>query len=353
MRRQNPLVLLFAFLMFFICSSGYAAVNVTPSSFSVAYGQATTITLQYNLSGIGLMTPYTGIITSSNGTFLTPDTIIGTNPVPMSVNITNGSGTASEVLVIPAGVVERVLSRGLNSFMYRRVFPPPSGDTAIVQISITSESAASFNVKRVEMYFDNKRAEMTVPKYFPDLKAYADIRYTGSGLLEGYWEVDGRIISRVHQMLTFGTMVTLKTPDIPALPTFDPGSHIIRFVITNQGVGLPTPALIYFVTTEEFKARTKELAVKSPQDGSAIDRKSAAFKWGTFNSASLFLVQYYESIEAKPVFSAYTKKNYYVLPEQVFTNIFSSGKKYYWRVTGYSDKDNIIGESATNSFTVK
>jgi len=353
MRRKATATLIFAWLFLFICSRGIAAVNIAPSSINVAHGQATTITLQYNFAGIGLITPFTGIITSNNGTFMTPDAIIGTNPVPMSVNITNGGGVASEALIIPAGVVERVLSRGLTGFIYRRIFASPTGETAVLQISVTSESAASFNVKRIELYFDNKRAEVTVQKYFPNLKAYADIRYTGSGLLEGYWEVDGRIISRIHQMLTFGTMTTLKTPDIPNLPTFDPGSHIIRLVITNQGMGLPTPALIYFVTTEEFRARTRELGIKSPQEGSSIDRKSAMFKWGSFSGASLFLVQYYENIEANPVFSAYTKKNSYVLPEQVFSNIFSSGKKYYWRVTGYSNKDNIIGESATNSFIVK
>jgi hypothetical protein len=349
--KKTDISLLFACLMVFICSRGFAAVNVTPSSFSVASGQATTITLHYNFSGIGLMTPFTGIITSPNGTFIA-DAILGTNPVPMSVNITNGSGSASEVVVIPAAVVERALSRGV-SFVYRRTFSAPSGDTAAIQISITSDAAANFNVKRVELYFDNKRAEVTVQKYFPDLKAYADIRYTGSGLLEGYWEVDGRIVSRVHQILTFGAMTTLKTSDIPALPTFDPGSHIIRFVITNQGVGLPTPALIYFVTNEEFRAKMMELGIKTPQEGSVIERKSAMFKWGSFSGASLFLVQYYENIEANPVFSAYTKKNFYVLPEQAFTHIFTSGKKYYWKVTGYNTKDNVIGESGTNSFVVK
>jgi hypothetical protein len=353
MRRKTITTLLFACLVLFICSRGFAAVNVTPSSFSVAHGQATTITLQYQFAGEGVVTPFNGIITSTNGTFMSPDAVIGTNPVPMSVNITNGGGAASEIVVIPAGVVERALSRGFNNFIYRRVFASPAGDTAVVQINITSESAASFNVKRVELYFDNKRAEVTVQKYFPNLKAYADIRYTGSGLLEGYWEVDGRIVSRVHQMLTFGAMTTLKTSDMPALPTFDPGSHIIRFVITNQGVGLPTSALIYFVTTEEFRAKMMELSIKTPQEGSAIEKKAAMFKWGSFSGASLFLVQYYENIDAKPVFSAYTRKNSYILPEPVFKNIFSSGKKYYWKVTGYNNKDNNTGESATSSFTVK
>ena len=356
MRRKATATLFFSCLVLLICSRGFAAVNVAPSSFSVAQGQATTVTLQYQFTDIHASTGplFTGVLTSTNGTFLAGG-VIGSNPVPMSVNIINGRGTASEILVIPVGVIERALRSGTTKFIHQRVFmgASPMGDIAAVQISITSDSAASFNVKRVELYFDNNRAEVTVQKYFPNLKAYADIRYTGSGLLEGYWEVDGRIISRVHQMLTFGAMTTLKTPDLPALPTFDPGSHIIRFVITNQGVGLPTPALIYFVTNEEFKGKMMELSIKAPQEGSAIERKSAMFKWGSFSGASLFLVHYYENIEANPVFSAYTKKNSYILPEQVFTNIFSSGKKYYWRVTGYNDKDNMIGESATNSFTVK
>lgn len=354
MRKKTTITLLFC-LVIFSYSLGLAAVNVTPSSISVAQGQAGTITLQYQFTNVLDLvgSPLTGVITSTNGTFLTTDAVLGTNPVPMPVNITGGRGMASEVLVVPVGVIERALRNGTKNFWYRRIFASAAGETAMVQMSITSESAASFNIKRIELYFDNRRAEVTVPKYFPKLKAYADIRYTGSGLLEGYWEVDGRIVSRVHQMLTFGAMITLPTPDVPDLPTFAPGTHILRFVTTNQAAGLPTPALIYFVTTEEYMAKKMELAVKAPQDGSAIERSAALFQWGSFKGASLFLIQYYEDVESKPVFSAYTKKTSYVLPKQVFTNIFSSGKKYYWKVTGYNEKDNITGESAVKSFMIK
>lgn len=352
MLRKAAGVLLFSFLVFFICGRGFAAVNVAPSSISVARGQASTVTLQYQFTDIHESSGplMNGVITSTHGTFMGGG---GTNPVPMSVSITNGRGTASEILIIPVGVIERALASITSGLTYQRVFGLPA-QIANVSINITSsDAAASFNVKRIELYFDNKRAEVTVQKHFPNLKAYADIRYAGSGLLEGYWEVDGRIISRVHQMLTFGAMTTLKTPDLPPLPTFDPGSHIIRFVITNQGSGLPTPALIYFVTTEEFRAKVMELSIKAPQEGTAIDRNAASFKWGSFKGASLFLIQYYENSEAGPVFSAYTKRSSYVLPRQVFTNIFVSGKKYYWKVTGYNEKDNLIGESATGSFVVK
>ena len=116
---------------------------------------------------------------------------------------------------------------------------------------------------------------------------------------------------------------------------------------------MPIPALIYFVTTKKSREKMMELTIKTPQDGSGIERNAAVFKWDSFNNASLFLIQYYENTEAKPVFSAYTKKTSYFLPKQVFTNIFSSGKKYYWKVTGFNDKENITGESAINSFIVK
>jgi hypothetical protein len=88
---------------------------------------------------------------------------------------------------------------------------------------------------------------VTIEKGHKNLKAFVDISYAGSGLLEGYWEVDGRIISRVFQQLSFGGLLELQTPDIPELPTFDPGSHKIRLVITRPVQNMPTPVVIYFV----------------------------------------------------------------------------------------------------------
>jgi hypothetical protein len=355
MLKKALCLFLFACIIFGACAEGFAAVTAAPSSFSIARGQASIVTLQYVFSNVNfsVATPVTsGVLTSTNGTFFTRDRVLGTNPVTLVANIRSGSGTAAESVVIPVAIVERALSSGTATFFYRRSFPTPIGvETATVQIRITSEAAASFNVKRIELYFDNRRAETTVPRYFPNLRAYADIRYTGSGLLEGYWEADGRIISRVYQMLTFGGITTLQSPDIPPLPTFDPGSHIVRFVATNQDTGLPIPALVYFVTTDDYRARFA-IGTQIPRDASTIERASARFAWES-DGASLFLVQYYEDPESKPVFSAYTREAFYLLPQPVFKDIFAPGEKYYWKVTGYNDKNNVIGESATRSFIIK
>ncbi|RQW84852.1 MAG: hypothetical protein EHM79_13100, partial [Geobacter sp.] len=222
-------IFLVAFVTLSACRNVYAAVSVSPSSVSVARGQNSSVSLLYRIqSAVAGTVP----VTSPSGTFVGPDSIVGTNPVPLTAMLTAGSGMAAETVIIPSAVIERVLDSGATSFIYRRNF---SGDIADVRITITTDAAAAFGIKRIELYFDNRRAEITIPKHFPNLKAFVDIRYTGSGVLEGYWEVDGRVISRVHQMLTFGSSVTLRTPEIPAMPTFDPGSHIVRFVITNRG----------------------------------------------------------------------------------------------------------------------
>ncbi|MHC1696628.1 MAG: hypothetical protein AB9919_00895 [Geobacteraceae bacterium] len=353
MPKKALYIFLVAFVALLACRNVYAAVSVSPSSFSVARGQTGTVSLLYQFSGVlsASGAPLTGVLTSTNGIFLLTDSIIGTNPVPLVVNLIEGRGIASETVIIPASVIRTVLDSGLTTFTYRRSFS--NGDAVSARVTITTDAAAAFSIKRVELYFDNRRAEITVPRHFPNLRAFADIRFTGSGVLEGYWEVDGRVISRVHQMLTFGSSVKLRTPEIPAMPTFDPGAHIVRFIITNRGYALPVPALVYFVTPEEFRPRPVDVGLKSPVDNSTLSRAAARFEWESFKGATLYLVEYYENPEERPLFSAYTREPMYQLPELASNDLFVPGAKYYWKVTGYNDKDNIVVESAIRSFTLQ
>jgi hypothetical protein len=341
-------ILLVLFVSLAICSNGYAAINVTPSSASLVRGQASTATFLYQLSRASAF----GTTTSTNGTFLLPDgTIIGTNPFSLIINQTAGSGTAAETVVMAPAMIEQVVKSGNTSFIYRRTFT--NGDTTSVRVYITTDAAATFGIKRVELYFDNRRAEITVPKHFPHLTASADIRYTGSGILDGYWEVDGRLIARVNQLLLFGSSVTLRTPELPAMPTFDPGSHIVRFVVTTPVSSLPVPALVYFVTSEEFRPIPVTVGLISPKESASLSRTAAQFAWNSSNDATLFLIQYFENTSEKPLFSAYTRDPSYLLPELASKNIFTPGTTYYWKVTGYNDRDNVVVESGVWNFTIK
>lgn len=219
-----------------------------------------------------------------------------------------------------------------------------------ISTALISEADADIKIKRLRLYFENKRAETTINKDQPSLKAFADIRFEGTGLLQGYWEVDGRPLTHVHRHIIYGETITVQTPDIPPLPVFMAGTHRIRFVITNPAQNIPFPEAIYFVTAEKFrKMHTVDLIY--PGNKSEIDYTPLTFKWKIKNKTVTYLIEFLEKDDEKPVFSAYTKKAEYTLPLPVLKNIFAPEKDYLWRVRGFDTANNMAGESPVNKFT--
>lgn len=327
------------------------SVAPVPSSFSIPRGQSSTASVNYQFTGTSTLNT---TLNSSGGSFMVGADTIETNPAPLTVTIQNGSGRVSEVINVPVRVIERTLQRGTNRFIYVRTFTGPNITlTATVNLNITTEAGADFDIKRIELYFENRRAETTVERNYPDLKAFADIRFVGSGLLQGYWEVDGRILSYVNQHLTFGRSVTLQTPEIPPLPTFDTGTHIVRFVITAPVTEIPLPSILYFVTPAEFKAKPVSIRLIAPKNESVIEYLPVKFEWEKINKTALFLIQFFDDLNSNPIFSAYAKDAFYSLPELVLKSIFSPGQKYYWKVKGFDAENNIIGESTVWNFSFK
>ncbi len=329
------------------------SISVNPSSFTLPRGQSSSSSVNYQfISPISFNTT----LSSSAGSFLVGNETIEINAIPLTVNIRSGTGRGSEVINIPVRVIERALQRNANSFIYTRTFTSTGDDmnlNAAVSFTITTEAGADFDIKRIEMYFENRRAEITIDRNYPDLKAFADIRFVGSGLLQGFWEVDGRVLSTVNQHLTFAGSITLQTPEIPTLPTFDPGSHIIRFIITSPVTEIPLPSIIYFVTSAEFEGKRFSIKLISPEDDSVLEYLPIKFGWEKLNTTTLFLIRFFDNPSSKPIFSAYAKDAFYALPEIVFKKIFSPGQKYYWKVEGFDSGNNIIGESSTWSFSFR
>ncbi len=327
------------------------SVNTIPSSFRVPRGQSSSASFSYQFTGTSSLNT---TLNSSVGNFMVGSDTIEVNPIPLIVNIQNGSGQVSEVINIPVRVVERTIQRGSNRFTYKRTFTGPNINlNSSVSFAITTEAVADFNIKRIELYFENRRAEITIERNYPNLKAFADIRFVGSGLLQGFWEVDGRLLSRVDQHLTFGRSVTLETPEIPPIPTFDTGTHILRFVITSPVTEIPLPSILYFVTPTEFTGAPISIKLTSPENNSELEYSQVKFEWQKFNNSTLFLIQFFDDLHTKPLFSAYTRETFYFLPEIVLKSIFLPGQKYKWKVTGFNAENNIVGESTIRSFSFK
>ena len=370
MKTIIKLIVFTLLLMFVTISGAQAASIVSPLTLNVVRGQSNTVALVYQFSNV-----QSTALDSTAGIFTAGGFEIGRVNTPLHTAISVGRGTVAETLVIPVAIAERAVQRGSARFAYGRTFTgtntvtnnagscaPPCNPAPPVTITITENTLASmvvtgesvgpFSIKLISLYFENGRAETTVQKNIPGLKAFADIRYIGSGLLKGYWEVDGRMLSQVNQTLMSGQSVTLTTPEIPPLPTFEAGTHTVRFVITSPEQGIALPTMIYFVSTDESVMRPNALLLKSPATRSVLPYGTLQFQWQDFSSAR-YLVQFFEKPEVKPIFSAYTLKPFYQLPDAVLKGVFIQEKDYYWKVTGFDKQKRRTGESAVSRFSFK
>jgi hypothetical protein len=327
--------------------------TTTPSTVNAAYGQSTTVTVHYLMPTA--MAPITSY-NSSIGHFYLPSLATPTPIGAVNLNLTTSTRQVSEVLTIPQTVIERALRAGASTFYYSRTFastPGGYGDTFALNINIVPGSVAGFSLRRIELYFDNmqKRNEVMVQRNFKGLKAYADIYYNGSGFLNGYWEVDGLIIERVNRFVPAGGKVTLATPSIPDLPTFDPGYHIVKFIVTNPETSFEVPEMVYWVKGAEEPVK-RALALIKPLDGMDIPT-NFPFEWEKMEKASLYLISFAKAEDKTVCFSALTRDTAYRIPPSVLSEYLSPGKKYLWSVKGFDTESNIIAESGVQSFYFK
>lgn len=344
-------------LIALVTSSAHASVSISPSSINVAKGRFTGVTISYSFSLSGLPDG-TYTLTSPGGNFLLGAQNIGSINVPLSVNIQvqNGVGSAlvSEAITIPLSVVERAYRAGSGTFAYQRVFTSQVAptQTATVNIRITPESIAEFSLRRVELYFDGdkKKTEAIINRNFKGLNAHTDIYFNGSGFLQGYWEVDGRVIENISRHVSFGTKVTLPTPDIPGLPTFEPGFHIVRFVITSPQPPFELPQIVYWVTAKEEPVK-RALSLVTPKDGVAISPEDE-FRWDKIEGISVYLVTFIKEDDKTIVFSALTRDSSYKIPQSVSSQSFTIDTRYLWNVKGFDAENNIIGESSIWIFSL-
>jgi hypothetical protein len=205
--------------------------------------------------------------------------------------------------------------------------------------------AAGLQLTRIQLRFENNRAMITVKSNQADVQAYADILFTGTGLLKGYWQVDGRVISHVDRHVVPGQKLTLTTPLQPALPTFSEGPHIVMLVINQPVQPIAFPKALYYVTpNEEPLAAAVQLTLPQPQ--ALVDSLQAMFKWEDQPRAVCYLIEFIDDNPKKPVFSAITERPEYVLPQTVLKYYFTKNQTYFWCVKGFDSSHNLVGESA-------
>ncbi len=229
------------------------AVTAAPSSFSVLSGRDSALAITYTFSDLPVGA---GALSSPKGSFFAGSELIGEDSTPLSVNIVNNKGAVSESATITAEVIDMALKKGFKRLSYKRDFFIGSNRvlSADVDIHIT---LAGLLIKGVDLYFKGRKKELTINEDSYHPKAYADIMFEGSGAFNGYWEVDGKILSRINKSFVHVKVLTVETPDLPSIPVSEPGIHRIRFVVTKPATSVKPLPLKYFVLPAEMSKREK------------------------------------------------------------------------------------------------
>lgn len=323
------------------------SVNTTPSPAQVSLIQTVPVAITYTFTA-NIQSAFT--LTSPSGTFVADSGgTLGTGGGGLSVTIAGGRGVVTETLAVPQVVAERSLRGGSPTFTFQRLFSGSNAAvTATVPMRVVSSAAGPFSLRRVELRFDNGRGEITVPKNFEQLKAVAFVEFNGSGLLEAAWEVDGRTLAIIRKFLTFGDLVTLTTPDLPPLPTFEPGPHRVSFRITSPPSTFEIPSITYFVTAASKAAEPIELI--APADKARLPQPGAAFEWRGVARVAQYRLEIIEENQNTPIFSALVKETRYSMPP-VYERNLVIGKRYRWQVKGLDGDGNVVAVSLSRIFT--
>jgi hypothetical protein len=326
MRRCSSSVqVLLAFAFFILMPADGRAITITAPQ-TVEAGRAATIVI-------------TGIPTRAVDArcFLNIDYGDGSEPSTSLAQCTDAgvpcTATVTHTYRNPGSYVLRAYSSGCIPGILQ-------GDPATRAITVID-----LKIQRLDIYLPNRLPKMSVKQYQRDLKAFVDIRYTGAGLLQGQWEIDGRLLSKVNkQLYQGGQKITIQTPLAPALPTHAVGTHRLRFVVTRPELGFDFPQAVYFVETD---AGPFDLAIRltGPPDNMTTVCAPIALRWHTAGKAYVYLVEMIAGEDKDPTLSAYAKETSYTLREDLCRSLLSSGRSYRWRVKGLSQEGQIIGES--------
>jgi len=328
-----------------------AAVAVSPSSVKVPYNRTVSQSVRYTFSEPATCTQAdSSAIDVLHPLDLTPLTSI---PGTLSVPLNNGTATAAESVRVTPAIINLARESGARYVIFRRSFTVtcPTAvftDNADLRVDITTQSASDFAINRIELFFDGNTPRASVAMN-DRLNAYAKISFNGSGLLRGYWQVDGRPYPPISRPLSGRENVIVKFSEFQSLPTFNPGSHRVEFIVTSPTPSFAAPYAFYLVG-HAAETALMPLFLNAPEENAALFRQAPAYRWATNDKVVSYLIEFFEFGGTEPLFSAYTVTGRYTLPPYALKSRFEAGKRYFWRVTGYDGEGNAVAKSAARTF---
>jgi hypothetical protein len=364
-------------------------VSGDPAVANVPAGQSSTVSLSWQVSGAAAGTS----VSSADGIFRADGPggpVLGTNPRSLTATLRAVGGTSAvavpETVRVPTEVVLRAEQVGAGRIVYQRVFTAVGGaqSTGDVRLELAGPLGGPFGISALQLRFEDGTRQAVVPPG-EAVHVIADITHTGSGRLEGQWEVAEPGSTRGvpffrslslerRQLVTAAARVSIRSP---ALPSADDGVYLVRFRITSPQISVEPPTLRYIVSPAETAFDPQPLTVLSPSSGAAHS-SSTRFRWEGLNGAAAYRVEFHEASEdTEPSSGAdsrlpaagspgpaadntMTPISGFAVDAAVTDAVLSrlalshlpSGRHYRWRVLAYDASGRLVGQSELRSLYV-
>jgi hypothetical protein len=223
--------------------------------------------------------------------------------------------------------------------------------TAGTQVTLTTIIQTLPNspitVEDIQLYFDNNQSLKTIDNG-EKISAFARINYTGTGHIQGHWEVDGNIFSQISLHVSQGQTAKISLPGQPPLPTYKQGQHEVKLIINNPVVTIQ-PKIIYTVK----KDKKININLVSPIDKNEIRNNSINFSWNTNSPADHYQITINDTTTGKEAFSAVTSTRFYHLQNTTLESFLNKKNKYSWKITALNKKNRILNKSNIYNFYFK
>ena len=210
------------------------------------------------------------------------------------------------------------------------------------------------NLEIAEIALDNGKYYKVVPKNSKAIRAQLRMKMRGTGIVSGFWIVDGQPFHFFNETAFQGQVKTIFTPEIPGLPVFDPGMHTITVQLTrpeNEPVLFPT--LRYFVLPYE-----NVIAVLAPKDGAIIkEDETTAFSWERILGGSYYHIAFSNSLfpllRNDPIvkWRECPERTRYTPDEEAWGAVLRN-QWTYWKVRAVDSTGNVVAESGIQEMKV-
>ncbi|GGB97087.1 hypothetical protein GCM10011352_24040 [Marinobacterium zhoushanense] len=300
------------------------------------------------------------------------------SPLTLNGVITPAGDITNESFSISGAQVKSWIDAGLSTIIIRRNFTdlssaPAGGINADVRFSLSSSGlratreSGAFAVQRLQLSFSNQTS-LAVVEPGQELFGYLDVDFSGTGILEGYWQLsepggsDAAPLFRTLKLerQTLSSLQHLRLPS-PRLPTGKTGKYLLRFCVIDRNTtdgnafNCPDEGKVVTVAYQVLAAPLGQIEEMQLSADTQPIGPATPLHWSPVEHAVVYQLQIFQAAgNNAPTFVAGM-----LLPSSTPGTSLSTlvldklnpHQQYLWRINALDSQGRVIGQSEMTAMT--